>query len=196
MLMHVSIWIYLVLRSVNRIFAVVVLDSHIELSLLKQQLLWNTFGSLWLLSAPVGLAGALLPMLPGPPVSYVALWMMYLYDKQCVSSTSLWVMGILMLLLTIIDYLAPVWLTRIGGGSKQGMRGATAGLLVGLFCGPVGMIVGPFVGALLGELFAKTPTNQAFRVALYSFLAFILTTGLKFFYGMAVLFMLVAAMWW
>mgnify|MGYP002514140106 CR=1 FL=1 len=35
--------------------------------------------------------------------------------------------------------------------------------------GPVGMIVGPFVGALLGELFAKTPTNQAFRVALYSF---------------------------
>ena len=152
--------------------------------------------TLAIVSSLVGVAGALLPMLPGPPVSYVALWMMYLYDKQCVSSTSLWVMGILMLVLTIIDYLAPVWLTRIGGGSKQGMRGATAGLLVGLFCGPVGMIVGPFVGALLGELFAKTPTNQAFRVALYSFLAFILTTGLKFFYGMSVLFMLVAAMWW
>ncbi|MBR6699869.1 MAG: DUF456 domain-containing protein [Bacteroidaceae bacterium] len=144
----------------------------------------------------VGLAGALLPVLPGPPVSYVALWMLYLYDKDSVSSTSLWVMGILMLVLTFIDYVAPVCLTRIGGGSRQAMRGATAGLLVGLFCGPVGMIVGPFVGALLGELLVKTPAHQALKVALYSFLAFILTTGLKFFYGIAVVCMVAIAMWW
>ena len=101
-----------------------------------------------------------------------------------------------MLVLTVIDYVAPVWLTRIGGGSKQAMRGATAGLLVGLFCGPVGMIVGPFVGALLGELLVKTPPHQAFKVALYSFLAFILTTGLKFFYCIAVVCMVAIAMWW
>ena len=144
----------------------------------------------------VGQAGALLPVLPGPPVSYVALWMLYLYDKDSVSSTSLWVMGILMLVLTVIDYVAPVWLTRIGGGSRQAMRGATAGLLVGLFCGPVGMIVGPFVGALLGELLVKTPAHQALKVALYSFLAIILTTGLKFFYGIAVVCMVAIAMWW
>lgn len=149
-----------------------------------------------IVSALVGLAGALLPMLPGPPVSYVALWMLYLYDKDSVSSTTLWVMGVLMLVLTIVDYLAPVWLTKIGGGSKHAMRGATAGLLVGMFCGPVGMIVGPFVGALLGELIAKTPIRKALNIAFYSFLAFILTTGLKFFYGIAVVCMLVVELWW
>ena len=152
--------------------------------------------ALAIISALVGVAGAILPMLPGPPVSYFALWMLYLYDKGSVSSTSLWVMGGLMLVLTVIDYVAPVWLTRIGGGSKQAMRGATAGLLVGLFCGPVGMIIGPFVGALLGELLVKTPPHQAFKVALYSFLAFILTTGLKFFYCIAVVCMVAIAMWW
>ena len=176
------------MNTENLIFA-----SGIFIYLYVMEYVWLTLA---VVSALVGLAGALLPMLPGPPVSYVALWMMYLYDKQCVSSTSLWVMGVLMLVLTIIDYLAPVWLTRIGGGSKHGMRGATAGLLVGLFCGPVGMIVGPFVGALLGELLAKTPAHQAFKVAFYSFLAFILTTGLKFFYGIAVVCMVAIAMWW
>ena len=49
--------------------------------------------ALAIISALVGVAGAILPMLPGPPVSYVALWMLYLYDKDSVSSTSLWVMG-------------------------------------------------------------------------------------------------------
>lgn len=152
--------------------------------------------TLAIVSSLVGLAGALLPMLPGPPVSYVALWMMYLYDGRSVSSTTLWVMGALMVVLTVIDYLAPVCLAKVGGGSRHGMRGSTAGLLVGMFCGPVGMIVGPFVGALLGELLAKTPARQAFKVAFYSFLAFILTTGLKFFYGIAVVCMVAIAMWW
>ena len=185
--------IYLTHVSLSMNTETPIFASAIFIYLYVMEYVWLTLA---VVSALVGLAGALLPMLPGPPVSYVALWMLYLYDKGSVSSTSLWVMGVLMLVLTIVDYFAPVWLTKIGGGSKQAMQGATAGLLVGMFCGPVGMIAGPFVGALLGELFAKTPAHQAFKVAFYSFLAFILTTGLKFFYGIAVVCMVAIAMWW
>jgi uncharacterized protein YqgC (DUF456 family) len=147
-----------------------------------------------IIAALIGLAGALLPMLPGPPISYLTLWMMYLYDGNSVSSATLWVMGALMLILTVIDYLAPICLTKIGGGSKHAMRGATIGLLVGMLYAPIGLIVGPFLGALIGELLTKSPFLKSLKVAALSFLAFILTTGLKFFYGIGVICILVAAL--
>lgn len=146
--------------------------------------------ALAIVSALVGLVGAILPMLPGPPVSYAALWMMWLHDKGSVSSSELWVMGLLMVAVTIIDYVAPIWLAKLGGGSKQSIRGATWGLVVGLFCGPLGLVLGPFIGALIGELATNVPFAQALKVASSSFLAFILTTGLKFIYCVAAVVMI------
>jgi uncharacterized protein YqgC (DUF456 family) len=174
------------MNTENLIFA-----SGIFIYLDVMEYVWLTLA---IVSALVGLAGALLPVLPGPPLSYLTLWMMYLYDGNSVSSATLWVMGALMLVLTVIDYLAPVWLTKIGGGSKNAMRGATIGLLVGLFYAPIGLIVGPFLGALIGELIAKSPFLKALKVASLSFLAFILTTGLKFFYGIGVICIMVGAL--
>lgn len=146
--------------------------------------------ALAIVSALVGLVGAILPMLPGPPVSYAALWMMWLHDKGSVSSSELWVMGLLMVAVTIIDYVAPIWLAKLGGGSKQSIRGATWGLVIGLFCGPLGLVLGPFIGALIGELATNVPFRQALKVASSSFFAFILTTGLKFVYGVAAVVMI------
>lgn len=132
--------------------------------------------------AIVGLVGAIVPALPGPPLSYVTLWMMWLFNRDDVSTLTLVVMGILMILITILDYVAPVWLTKFGKGTKAGIRGATAGLIVGFFFGPLGLIFGPFIGALLGELLVSTPFATALKVAFMSFLAFVLTTALKVVY--------------
>ena len=148
-----------------------------------------------IICAVVGLVGAIVPMLPGPPVSYVALWMMWLRDENSVSSTNLWIMGILMVVVSIIDYVAPIWMTKLGGGSKKSMHGATICLIVGLFCGPWGLILGPFIGALIGELMTNCGFTKALKVASLSFIAFILTTGLKFFYGIAVVVMMVMVFW-
>ncbi|MBQ5656876.1 MAG: DUF456 domain-containing protein, partial [Bacteroidaceae bacterium] len=52
------------------------------------------------LCAVLGIAGAVLPVLPGPPVSYAALWIMWLRNPQDISSASLWIMGILMLVVS------------------------------------------------------------------------------------------------
>ena len=146
---------------------------------------------LGVLFAIIGLAGAIVPALPGPPISYLTLWMMWLYDSAKVSVTTLVVAGILMLVITILDYVAPVWLTKYGKGTKAGIRGATAGLILGCFFPPLGLILGPFIGALLGELLVNTPFATALKVALMSFLSFILTTALKVIYGIGVVIMLV-----
>lgn len=147
------------------------------------------------LFAIIGLVGAIVPALPGPPVSYITLWMMWLYDSAKVSVTTLVVAGILMLAITILDYVAPIWLTKKGQGTKAGIRGATVGLIIGIFFGPIGLILGPFIGALLGELLVSTPFATAFKVAFMSFVAFLMTTALKVIYSIAVIVMFVG-MWW
>ena len=96
----------------------------------------------------------------------------------------------LMAVVSVLDYIAPVWITNKGGGSPSATRGATAGMVVGLFFPPWGLLLGPFVGALLGELLTHATAGKALRVALLSFLAFLLTTGFKLLYGVAVLIMM------
>ena len=137
--------------------------------------------------ALVGLFGAFIPILPGPPISYITLWMMWLYDKDEVSIATLLIAGVIMIIITILDYIAPIWFAKKGGGSRYGNWGATFGLIIGLFLGPSGIIFGPFLGALIGELINNTPTHIALKVAFMSFLAFILTTGIKLIYGIAIL---------
>lgn len=141
----------------------------------------------------VGMVGAVLPMLPGPPFSYAALWLMRWRDPSEVSSTALWITGVLMVVLLVADYLAPIWLTKKGGGSRQAERGATVGLIIGLFFGLWGLLLGPFLGAFVGELVAKSPLRKALKVASLSFVAFLQTTGLKLLYGIALAVMVAMA---
>ena len=147
------------------------------------------------LFALIGLAGAVVPALPGPPLSYVTLWMMWLYNREEVSPQVLVVAGVLMVVITVLDYVAPIWLTKKGQGTKAGIRGATAGLIVGIFFGPLGLILGPFIGALVGELIVKTPFSTALKVAFMSFVGFLLTTALTLIYSIAILVMFVGMLW-
>lgn len=138
----------------------------------------------------IGLAGAILPAMPGAPLSYIGLLLLLPCEGADISSTSLWVAGIFLAIVSILDYIAPVWLTNISGGSKQATRGSMIGLVVGLFFMPLGLIIGPFVGAFLGEMSTNATTGRAFKVALMSFIGFLMTTGMKIIYGSVLLFMI------
>ena len=101
----------------------------------------------------VGLLGCLLPVLPGPPCSLAGMFLLFLWGSPCAQDDITWRLLIIMLIVTVIvtvlDYVVPGWLTRVTGGTKYASRGATAGMLVGiLFFPPWGMIVGAFIGAL------------------------------------------------
>lgn len=139
-----------------------------------------------LVFALAGMAGAVLPVIPGTPISFVALLMLLFCDGNEIGTAQLIIAGVAAAVVMVLDYVAPIWFTKKFGGSKYGMWGATAGLVLGFFFGPVGVIAGPFLGAYVGELLTDTEPSKAFRVACMTFVAFMLTTGLKLIYGVYV----------
>ena len=144
-----------------------------------------------LILAFIGVLGAVIPALPGPPVSFIGLLLLFFCNGCDISTTALVVTGLLAIAVTIFDYVAPPWFAKRFGGTTAGIWGATLGLLVGFFFALPGILLGPFIGAFLGEIYAKTPAEKALGVAFMSFVAFIFTTGLKLFYGIAVLVVIV-----
>lgn len=139
----------------------------------------------------VGLLGSILPALPGAPLSYVGLLLLLPCEGVDISNASLWVYGVFLAIVSVLDYIAPVWLTNLSGGGQQATRGSMAGLIAGLFFFPPwGLIVGPFVGAFIGELMEGSSKGKALKVALMSFVGFLLTTGMKIIYSGLLLFMI------
>ncbi|OFX26608.1 MAG: hypothetical protein A2041_02630 [Bacteroidetes bacterium GWA2_31_9b] len=127
-----------------------------------------------------GLLGCILPVIPGPPLSFFGLLVIHFTKFADFTTTFLVVMAIIAIIVTILDYGVPIWGTKKFGGSKAGTWGATLGLIIGLlFLGPFGMILGPLFGAIIGELINGAKFNDALRAGLGSFLGFLLGIGLK-----------------
>lgn len=127
----------------------------------------------------LGIIGCLVPVLPGPPISYLGLIMLHVTKFGQFSGTILISLAAVAIVVSILDYIVPIWGTRRFGGSKYGMRGATVGLIIGLFLGPVGIIVGPLIGAIVGELIFKDDLKYAIKAGFGSLLGFLTGIGLK-----------------
>jgi len=127
----------------------------------------------------LGIIGCLVPVLPGPPLSYLGLILLHFTKFADFSSAFLIVMAAIAVVVTILDYIVPVWGTKKFGGSKYGTRGAAVGLVIGLFLGPPGIIIGPFIGAVAGELIFKDDMKYAIKAGFGSLLGFLTGIGLK-----------------
>ncbi|HOP03911.1 MAG TPA: DUF456 domain-containing protein [Tenuifilaceae bacterium] len=129
----------------------------------------------------LGLLGCILPVIPGPPLSFVGILLGHFTRWGNIETSWLVWMGIAAAVVTVLDYVFPVWATKKFGGSKRGVWGATIGLVVGIFFfPPIGIIVGPFVGAFIGEYTSPENKSNALKSAIGSFIGFLLGTGLKF----------------
>lgn len=126
-----------------------------------------------------GVAGCIIPALPGVPLAYVALWLLHATERVQFSWQFLLIWGIVVVFIQVLDYIIPAWGTKRTGGSKAGVWGSTIGLFVGLFMGPWGIIIGPFAGAVIGELLTGKTTAEAFRSGWGSFLGLLTGTVLK-----------------
>jgi uncharacterized protein YqgC (DUF456 family) len=129
----------------------------------------------------IGILGAILPVLPGPPLSWIGLLMIYLTSIVPINYTLLGITLFIALLITILDYIIPAWGTKKFGGSKFGVYGTTLGLIIGLFIPiPFGIIIGAFFGAFIGELYnERRNTQKAIKASFGSVIGFFLSTGLK-----------------
>ena len=120
-----------------------------------------------------------MPVLPGPPLSYIGLLFLHFSRFAQFQRSTLIVLGIIAVVVTIIDFIIPVWGTKKFGGSKYGTRGATVGVIVGIFLGPAGIIFGTLIGAFVGEMIFKDDLRYAARAGFGSLLGFLTGIGLK-----------------
>lgn len=133
----------------------------------------------------LGILGCLIPALPGPPLAYAALLVLQCHPSHPYSLTFLIISGLLTVIVTIADMIAPSWLTKKAGGSRWGTWGSFLGFLVGLiFFPPFGFLIGCLLGAFLGEILASHLSKSAKKSApvlsaLAAFAGFLLGTGLK-----------------
>ncbi len=148
-----------------------------------------------IIMALTGVFGAILPALPGPPLCFASLLTVYFAcPGQIDFELLMWMLGIT-LLVTVLDYIAPIILTKLGGGSKPAMWGTTIGMIAGLFFMPIGLVAGPLVGAFIGEFLHDARLGHSTKVAAMSFISFLLSTGFKLVASLVMTYYTIAAVW-
>jgi uncharacterized protein YqgC (DUF456 family) len=128
----------------------------------------------------VGLAGTILPILPGVPMIFIGLWLAAWIDGyERVGGFVMGLLGILTLLSVVIDFAASAMGAKRVGASPRAIWGAAIGSIVGLFFGIPGLLLGPFAGAVLGELSARKGAGQATKAGIATWLGLLFGTLAK-----------------
>jgi uncharacterized protein len=128
----------------------------------------------------VGVAGVILPALPGLPLVFVGMLLAaWAGDFQQIGWVGLTALGLLTLLSVAVDFFAALVGAKRVGASRKALLGAVIGTFAGLFFGPIGLFAGPFVGALLGELWHGRQLGQATKVGFGTWLGIVLGVVLK-----------------
>ena len=134
-------------------------------------LLWVLVGLL----VVIGLAGTILPALPGVPLVFMGLLVAaWIGDFQKIGWPTLTLLAVLTALAVAADLIATLLGAKRAGASTHALFGAAIGSIVGLFFGLIGILVFPFIGAVVGELIARQRLNQAARVGLATWLGMLI----------------------
>lgn len=139
-----------------------------------------------------GIIGCILPVLPGPPLSYLGLLILQFTSMEPFSVSFLINYAIVTIIVVALDYLSPVLGAKFGG-SRYGTIGSIIGLL-GVFIHPIaGLILGPFFGAVLGELIGGKDFGPALKAGFGVFLGLLAGTLLKLFVSLLMAWHFIAA---
>ncbi len=128
------------------------------------------FNFLWVLSAVLvlmGLAGTVLPLLPGTLLVWAGLLLgAWIDDFTRVSVLAVVFITLLAALAWALDFVAGLMGAKRAGASRLALVGAAVGTIVGIFMGLVSVLFMPLVGAAIGEYWAQKDQQRAAKVAL------------------------------
>ena len=136
----------------------------------------------------VGLIGSFVPVIPGPLISFIGIVLTFSFTSPPIGSNMMWILGILMAIAMVGDYLVQILGVKKLGGGKKAIRGTIIGSLLGMFVPPVGILFGALIGAFMGAKMELGSNRQSIKVALGAFIGFLIGTGVKLIYSGYVLY--------
>jgi uncharacterized protein YqgC (DUF456 family) len=143
----------------------------------------------------LGLAGVVLPVLPGTVLIFGAILLgAWIDDFAKVSGWTVAVAAVLTAISLVCDYVAAALGARRVGASRQAVIGAALGTLLGIFSGLWGLIFMPLVGAAIGEYLVLRDLQRAGQVGLATWVGLLLGTAVKIAIAFTMLGMFVAAL--
>lgn len=135
-------------------------------------ILWPVLGVVLVV---IGLAGVILPVLPGAPLIFAGIAIIAWSDDFVrISGVTVGFLGLLAGISWSVDYLAASLGVKRVGASPMAVAGAVVGTVFGLMAGVIGVVVGPIVGAVAGEWLARRDGRQASRAGLAAGVSFLL----------------------
>ena len=138
-----------------------------------------------------GIIGSILPLIPGPIMSYIGLLLIHYFVDLNFTDKELFMYGIVTILVFLSDYILQFLGVKNMGGKKYALYGTMVGVVVGLFFPPFGLILGPFLGALTGAILEKNPHKNAFKIAFGALLGFVFGTIVKLSYSLYILYLVI-----
>lgn len=143
----------------------------------------------------VGVAGTVLPALPGVPLIFAGVLLAaWIDDFQRIGTVTLTVLGLLTVIAVVVDYVAAATTAKRAGASRQGVIGAAIGTIAGIFTGLWGLVFMPLVGAIIGELIANKDALSAGRVGMATWVGLLIAAAVKIAIAFTMLGVFVAAL--
>ena len=128
----------------------------------------------------IAFIGCILPGLPGPPISFLALLLLKFFKPSIFTNEFLISMGIITVIAYFLDYFLPVLGAKMYKASNTGIWFSIIGMVIGLFfIPPFGMILGLLIGAIIGELISGKAKEEAIKIGFVSFLFSLLAILIK-----------------
>jgi uncharacterized protein YqgC (DUF456 family) len=129
----------------------------------------------------LGIVGCVLPLLPGPPLSFTGLLLLALlkHFSPPLTPTLIIMMAVITIAVTLGDYLIPLWGAKRYGTSKWGIWGSVAGMAIGLLFSPFGMLLGALIGAVVVEWLVQKEKEKALKAGWGVIMGSLLGTVLK-----------------
>ncbi len=147
------------------------------LGLMDIQIIWYLLAALLIV---VGLAGTVLPALPGLPLMFAGMLLAaWAGHFQQISGWTVGLLAVLTVLSLVIEFGATALGAKRVGASKLAIVGAAVGTLGGIFFSIPGLILGPFIGAMAGELLHGREWRHASRIGFGTWVGLAVGTGLK-----------------